>query len=132
VHLGANQDRNRATHMREVLGYDLQHSSAQFNHRQVLRLCRSALIAIDRFAIDELNNWAGDVIHPDEWHQLLSIKEIRVMAITVAKTRLDNYRDDPEALITACPRCTHEAMLRPQPDTGASCLVCGHVPIVKD
>lgn len=43
---------------------DLQHHSARFNHRQVLGLCRSALIAIDRFAIDELNSWAGDVIPP--------------------------------------------------------------------
>ena len=111
---------------------DLQHNSARFNHRRILGLCRSALIAIDRFVIDELNTWAGDVIHPDEWHQLLRIEEIHARAVTVARTRLDNYRDDPEASITACPRCTHEAMLRPHPDTGASCLVCGHVPIVKD
>ena len=111
---------------------DLQHNSARFNHRQVLGLCRSALIVIDRFAIDELNAWAGDVIPPDEWHQLLGIEEIHARAVTVAQTRLDNYRDDPEASITACPRCTHEAMLRPHPDTGASCLVCGHVPVVKD
>ena len=94
---------------------DLQHSSARFNHRQVLGLCRSALIVIDRFAIDELNSWAGDVIHPDEWHQLLGIQEIHARAVTVAETRLDNYRDDPEASITACPRCTHEAMLGATP-----------------
>jgi hypothetical protein len=111
---------------------DLQHNSARFNHRQVLGLCRSALIAIDRFVTDELHLWAGDVIHSDEWHQLLSIEEIHARAVTVAETRLDNYREDPEARITACPRCIHEAMLRPHPDTGASCLVCGHVPIVED
>jgi hypothetical protein len=111
---------------------DLQHNSARFNHRQVLGLCRRALITIDRFAIDELDVWAGDVIHPDEWHQLLSIEEIHARAVTVAQTRLENYRDDPEASITACPRCNHEAMLRPDPDTGASCLVCGHVPVAKD
>lgn len=111
---------------------DLQHNSARFNHRRVLRLCRSALIAIDRFVIDELDAWAGDVIHPDEWHQLLSIEEIHARAVTVAETRLDNYREDLEASITACPRCTHEAMLRRHPDTGASCLVCKHVPIVED
>ena len=75
---------------------------------------------------------AGDVIPPDDWHQLLGIQEIRARAVTVAQTRLGNYRNDPEASITACPRCTHEAMLRAHPDTGASCLVCGHVPVVKD
>jgi uncharacterized protein YutE (UPF0331/DUF86 family) len=111
---------------------DLQHNTARFNHRRVLGLCRSALIFIDRFAVEELNSWAGDIIHPDEWHQLLSIEEIRARAVTVAQTRLDNYRDDPEASITTCPRCTHEAMLRRHPDTGASCLVCGYIPVVED
>ena len=111
---------------------DLQHNSARFNHRQVLGLCRSALIVIDRFTIDELNAWAGDVIHPDEWHKLLSIGEIHARAVTVAQTRLEKYRDDPEASITACPRCNHEAMLRPYPDAGASCLVCGHIPVIND
>ena len=48
---------------------DLQHSSARFNHRAVLGLCCSALIAIDRFVVDELNTWAGDVIPSDEWHR---------------------------------------------------------------
>lgn len=56
---------------------DLQHNTARFNHRRVLGLCRSALIVIARFAVDELNSWAGDVTPPDEWHQLLSIEEIR-------------------------------------------------------
>ena len=64
---------------------DLQHNSARFNHRQVLALCRRALITIDRFVVDELDVWAGDVIHPDEWHQLLSIEEIHARAVTVAR-----------------------------------------------
>lgn len=111
---------------------DLQHNAARFNHRRVLGLCRSALIVIDRFAVEELDNWAGDIISPDEWHQLLSIEEIRARAVTVAQTRLDHYRDNPEASITTCPRCTHEAMLRRHPDTGASCLLCGYIPVVED
>jgi hypothetical protein len=111
---------------------NLQHNSARFNHRRVLGLCRSALIAIDRFVIDELDSWAGDVIPPNDWHQLLGIEEIHARAVMVAQTRLDDYRNDPEASITGCPRCTHEAMLRRHPDTGASCLVCGYVPVVED
>jgi hypothetical protein len=111
---------------------NLQHSSARFNHRRALGLCRSALIFIDRFVIDELDAWAGDVIPPDEWHRLLGIEEIHARAVTVAETRLDSYWSDPEASITACSRCTHEAVLRRHPDTGASCLVCGHVPIAED
>lgn len=111
---------------------DLQHSPAPFNHRRVLGLCRSALIFIDRFVIDELDAWAGDVIPPDAWHQLLGIEEIHARAVTVAENHLDSYRSDPEASITACPHCTHEAMLRRHPDTGASCLVCGHVPTGGD
>jgi hypothetical protein len=111
---------------------NLQHNSARFNHRQILGLCRSVLVFIDRFVIDELGAWAGDVIPPDEWHQLLRIEEVHARAVATAETRLERHRSDPEASMSACPRCTHEAMLRPHPSTGASCLVCGHVPVVRD
>jgi len=108
---------------------DLQHSSARFNQRATLDLCRRALILIDRFVVEELKAWPGDVIVAADWHQLLAIEEIRAHAISVAQTRLSEYRDDPEASITACARCGHEAMLRPQPNTGAACLICGHIPV---
>jgi hypothetical protein len=110
----------------------LQHSSARFNHRTVLGLCRNALIVIDRFVVDQLGVWAGDVIAAGEWQQLLAIEEIQTRAVAVAETRLTNYRDDPEASITVCPRCAHEAMLRPHPDTGASCLICRYTYISDD
>ena len=110
----------------------LQHSSARFNQRTTLGLCRSALIAIDRFVIDELDAWIGDVIPSKEWQQLLRIEEIHARAVTVAESRLADFQDDPAASITACSRCTRQAMLRPHPSTGASCLFCGHVPVVED
>jgi hypothetical protein len=111
---------------------DLQHSSARFNHRTALGLCRRALILIDRFAVEELHTWAGEVITPDDWYQLLDIEEIAARAVTVADARLAAYQDDPEASVTECPRCGHSTMLRPHPNTGASCLVCRHVPVQKD
>lgn len=111
---------------------DLQHNSARFNHRAVFGLCHRALSVIDRFVIEELDTWSGDVIAADDWHQLLSIEEVHARAVTIAETRLRDYGSDPEASIAACPRCSHETMLRPHPNTGASCLTCGHVPIVKD
>jgi hypothetical protein len=102
---------------------DLQHSCARFNHRAVLGLCRRTLILIDRFVVEELNTWAGDVIASDNWYQLLAIEQIGARAVTVADTRLAEFRGDPDASITACPRCVNHAMLRRHPSTGASCLV---------
>ena len=29
-----------------------------------------------------------------------------------------------------CPRCGEEALLRPDSSTGASCVHCGHVPVI--
>lgn len=110
---------------------DLQHSSARFNHRAALGLCRRALVLIDRFGVEELSAWPGDVIRADDWQQLLAIEEINAHAISVTQTRLREYRDDPEASITECPCCGHEAMLRPHPSTGASCLLCRHVPVIE-
>lgn len=111
---------------------DLQHSSARFNQRTVLRLCRRVVIFIDRFVVQELNAWPGDVIATDDWYPLLSIEEIHARAVTVTDTRLRAYRDDATTSITACPRCSHQTMLRPHPNTGQSCVLCAHVPIVKD
>ena len=119
---------NTLTELRRLRN-DLQHSSARFNQRAGLALCRQALILIDRFVIEELNAWPGDVIAAADWHQLLAIEEISAHAIGVVQARLAEYRDDPEASISTCPRCGHEAMLRPHTNTGASCLICGHVPV---
>ena len=110
----------------------LQHSSARFNHRATLALCRRALIFIDRFAEEELKTWAGDVISPDDWYKLLRIDEVRARAIRIVDRRLADFRSVEGATITVCPRCSEDAMLRPAPNTGASCAICGHVPVQKD
>lgn len=111
---------------------DLQHKSARFNHRITLGLCRRALILIDRFVIEELNIWAGDVIAPDDWHKLLRIDEIHARAVAVAHGRLQDYDSEAEASVTTCARCSHETMLRPHPNTGAACVLCGHIPVVTE
>jgi hypothetical protein len=109
---------------------DLQHNTARFNHRAILGLCRRSVLLLDRFVLDELNAWIGDVIAADDWHKLLAVQEVRAHAIEVAQIRLADHRIDPDASITVCSRCSEDAMLRPHPNTGASCLVCGHVPAV--
>jgi len=111
---------------------NLQHSSARFNHRATLARCRRALIFIDRLVEEELHAWAGDLIAPDAWHQLLAIEEIRARAMRVVGGRIQPYREDPEATVTTCARCSAQTMLRPHPNTGASCVLCGHIPVQKD
>jgi hypothetical protein len=65
---------------------DLQHNTARFNHRRILSLCRSAIIVIDRFVIDELNEWAGDVIPSGQQHRQVN-----------AGVRLAEHRGDERA-----------------------------------
>lgn len=132
--IGVTLADDEATMVAELrrLRNDLQHSTARFNQRTFLGYCRRALIFIDRFLNDELDAWPGDVIPSSDWQQLITIDEIGSHAVKVAETRLAAHRKDPEASITACGRCGHQAMLRPHPSTGASCLVCGHVPVAED
>jgi len=92
---------------------DLHHSSARCNHRASLALCRSAVSFVDRFAQEELHAWAGDMIPPDAWHQLLAIEEIRSRAMRVIIDCLPPYREDPEVTITNCSRCEEQACSGP-------------------
>lgn len=109
----------------------LQHNTARFNQRAILALSRRTLIFLDRFCLDEINAWIGDVIAPDDWHRLLALEELHAHAVGVADFRLADRRADADANITVCPRCGEKAMFRPHPNAGASCLVCGNIPAAE-
>lgn len=114
-----------------LLRNDLQHGRAKFNHRAGLALCRRTIIFLDRFTTDELGLWIGDVTDESEWQKLLAIPEIVARAERIVERRLDVFRRDPRASITVCPRCKRLAMLRPRTETGATCALCGHVPVAR-
>jgi hypothetical protein len=116
------------TRLRHVRN-DLQHGSAKFNHRTGLTLCRRGIQFIDRFAWRELGLWIGDTISPREWNELLSLPELVVTAEEVVAERLENIRKAPEATISACPQCNRQSLVRPDPNSGASCAFCGHVAV---
>ena len=111
---------------------ELQHSSARFNHRATLALCRSSIIFIDRFAAEEMDRWIGDVAGADDWYKLLKIDEVRAGASRIAETRLAKYDNDPAASITECPKCSEESMLRPFEDAGACCVLCKYIPVNRE
>ena len=111
---------------------DLQHGAARFNHRRGLAASRAAIVLVDRFAYAELGLWAGDVLPSDDWYELLAIEQITRTAERVAEGRLTEIRGQPNVEISACERCGRDAMVRPQPRTGAFCVFCRHVPVWQE
>jgi len=110
----------------------LQHGTAKFNYRTGLAVLRKTIVFLDRFVHAELGLWMGDAIPPDDWYQLLAITKIATTAKEVAGVRLEEIRQDPEATISLCARCGRNALVRPHPRTGASCIFCGHVPVYDE
>jgi pimeloyl-ACP methyl ester carboxylesterase len=108
----------------------VQHSEARFNHRVGLGLCRAAIIFIDAFATSQLGLRTQDAVAHEDWQALLTIPEIAASARATTAEVLEPHRDRAAAAITACPCCGEEALLRPDPNSGASCVHCGHVPVM--
>lgn len=109
-----------------------QHGTAKFNHRTGLAVCRKTIIFLDRFANAELGLWLGDVIPKTDWWELLKIPELAVRADLVAEQCIEPMRQNLRTVISQCPRCQRDTLVRPEPNTGASCLRCGYIPIVKN
>lgn len=110
---------------------DLQHGTAKFNYRTALAISRRTIVLLDRFAHIELGLWIGDVIPQDLWYQLLAIDQIAATAEQVVDMRLEEARQQPDAVVLVCGRCGRNAMIRPHPKTGASCAFCHHVPVIR-
>lgn len=108
---------------------DLQHGSARFNYRMGLALSRKTIVLLDRFVYAELGLWMGDAIPPDDWYALLAITDIANTGMEVTRVRLEEIRQHPEATIALCARCGRNALVRPHPRTGVTCIFCGHVPV---
>lgn len=108
---------------------NLQHGTARINHRHGLSLCRKTVVFIDRFVGDELSLWLGDVVDTADWRRLLCIPEIGKRAEDVVTHRLALFKNDPHAEIQMCNSCGRQALVRPNPKTGCSCLYCGYIPI---
>lgn len=111
---------------------NLQHGTARFNQRAGLKVCRSSLIFLDRFMDAELSIHLGADIPETDWIYLLEIPEIAATATRVTNVMLERANQQKSTTIEKCPRCCHDAMVRPHPNTGISCWYCGHCPIVDD
>jgi hypothetical protein len=111
---------------------NLQHGTAKFNHRTGLAICRKTIIFLDRFANTELGLWLGDVIPENDWCQLLKIPELGTRADLITEQCIEPMRHNPKTVISLCPRCQHDTLVRPEPKTGASCLRCGYIPVPKN
>lgn len=126
----ARQDAETIARLRQLRN-DLQHGSAAFNHRQVLGLCRRAVVFVDGFVDAELGHWVGDVISDDDWRKLLAIPQIAETAERIVLQRLASNADR-DAEIVRCPQCERDTMIRPHPATGARCAYCDYVPVQRD
>jgi len=110
----------------------LQHSEARFNHRFGLGLCRRSIIFIDAFASSQLGLRTRDALAVEDWQALLEIPEIAASARRQTAEALEQHRHRDGAEIATCPRCGEEALLRPDPSSGAACVHCGHIPVIHD
>lgn len=73
----------------------LQHDCARYAYRNTRRLIRRAFVFLDRFSLDELKWWIGEVIEPAEWAILLEIDKIRRSAEAQAAIRLREAERSP-------------------------------------
>jgi hypothetical protein len=111
---------------------NLQHGTAKFNHRAGLAICRETIILLDRFANTELSLWLGDVIPENDWCELLRIPELAMRADLVVEQCIEPMRQNPRTVISQCPRCQRDTLVRLEPNTGASCIRCGYIPVLKN
>lgn len=109
----------------------LQHGTATFNHRAGLTVCRNLIIFLDSFAKDELNLWIGDAIPSTAWQELIKIPDVARTAAKVVAAIIQDVRRNADATVTPCECCGQETMIRPHPNTGASCAYCRYVPTIK-
>lgn len=110
---------------------ELQHGESRFKYRSALSVCKDSVLLIDRFAIDELGLWLGDVIQSEEWRHLLRFDALRERAHTVVSKRMTDLRASAAtAEVSVCPECGTECLVRPTPNDLQRCLFCDHVPRV--
>src|SRR5262249_53202438 len=101
-------------------------------HRTGLSLARAAILLSNRIALSGLDLWMGDLLDPEDLWAMLTIPEFAATAAHVSSIRLEDLKQSSSTVISMCRRCEHEAMVRPHPNTGASCLYCGLLPTDSD
>jgi hypothetical protein len=89
-------------------------------------------VLVARFAWAELGLWIGDALPPGDWQELLAFEQVARTAEEVVTDRLAKIRVQPDAAVSSCARCRRDTMVRPHPRAGASCLICGHIPVNKE
>lgn len=108
----------------------LQHGTATFNYREALSTSRSCIVFINRFALEEVDCWLGDIVSPDTRLKLFRVCDLTASAREVAFSRLNSVRAVRTAEITDCPFCEERAVVRIHPNSGAACYYCGQ-PLVQ-
>jgi len=127
-----SKEENHIINLLRQFRNDLQHSTAKFNYRAGISLCRKVIIFLNRFLDEELGLWIGDALSPEDRFPLLAIPELAKVATTIVDMRLQLAHQQPEATISKCPRCNLKTLVRPFDNTGASCLFCGYIGLIPN
>lgn len=109
----------------------LQHGEARLSYRRTRVLLRRSLVFIDRFVLDELEWWLGDVVSQPAWDALLAIEPVRQNAVRVADESVSRAIATPDYIVEACTRCERNSLIG-TPNDGSRCVYCGHRPTVED
>ena len=106
----------------------LQHGAAKFNYRTGLAIARNAIVFIDRFALQEVECWLGDVVAPSDRLKLFQIKDLAANARALVASRVEYAKTLRNAEISTCSICYENAMVRKHANSGAVCYYCGYPP----
>lgn len=108
----------------------VQHGEAEIEYRSTRRLLRSTIDFLDRFTVDELGLWIGDVIDSSDWWTLLRIPTVRARAHKHARGVLADL-DPTKRHLSTCPRCGEDTLVATSMH-GSYCSYCRHRPRIEE
>jgi hypothetical protein len=87
-----------------VLRNKLQHSEARYGFRDTRALLERVFVFIDRFSIDELGWWLGDVVEQPGWGGLLALAPIETNASSWTTRMVAEWvQEDGLNSVESCP-----------------------------
>ena len=109
----------------------IQHGKPSLNYLEGVRIVREVVIFLQRFVGDRFDARLLNVCETSTRLRLLQIRELAQAA--------DEFLRDQKLQLSPldqqfeiCPLCARTAIVRLASDEGASCLVCGHIPVRPD
>lgn len=122
----STHDLTRIEELRKLRN-SIQHGEPSLNYLKGIRSVREVVVFLQRFVQGQFDAWILDACEAPTRLRLLQIKELAQAA--------DALLQEQKQLLPSiqsfemCPLCMRIAITRLRPEEGATCLVCGHIPV---